>query len=265
MRALDFFQTHAVKVFPLHGKKPAVPKGTHWADWDDFVRPRPKGAYGVVLGALIVVDTDTPDAEHWAQRHVPTTPFVVETKRGRHRYLKAPATPTPPFIRRDGLTIESRRAGEYVVGPGSLHEDGVTRYVASEWSWRWDDLPTFPADFDFGVPASMSVGGAPYVLPTVIDEGCRHYELFRLVRSLKALGKTRTEARVIVENFNRNVCTEPIDLDRGGWFGRAWRQPNRQGFDSTLIDLPIVQDETANLPVVPDETDDLPVLRQEDL
>jgi hypothetical protein len=73
VRPLDFFLAHRVPVFPITqgAKTPAVSKGTHWADWDDFVRARPTGAYGVVLGSLVVVDADQQATSEWANAHLP--------------------------------------------------------------------------------------------------------------------------------------------------------------------------------------------------
>jgi hypothetical protein len=239
MKPLDFFLQHQVAVFPISRgtKVPAVPKGTHWAAWDDFSRPRPAGAYGVVLGALIVVDTDTPDAETFVAASLPSTPFRVQTLRGWHRYYAAPASPTPATIHRAGLAIECRRHGQYVVGPGSLHKNGQFIYTAMPWSWDWNDLPVFPADFMFDDRVGqVGVGAAfeAYEPPDRICNGERHHELFRLIRHLKALGNDRATVRYAVGRYNKERCDEPLTEDGHfeSWFGRAWSLTDRSGFGS---------------------------------
>jgi hypothetical protein len=107
--------------------------------WDDFVRPRPERPYGVVLGSLVVLDGDTPPTAIWIREQPPTTPFRVQTGpyhdgqpgRGVHFYFRAPQGTLPAFIRRNGLAIGCKRAGYYVVGPGSVHPCGCIYKVHS--------------------------------------------------------------------------------------------------------------------------------------
>jgi hypothetical protein len=227
MNALQWFCDHRIAVFPIRtGTKQPATNG-HWANWDDFARPRPTGPYGVVLGRLIVVDTDTPDAEAAITEALPPTPFMVRAARGWHRYFRAPEHPTPATIYRVGLAIECRRAGQYVVGPGSPHKDGQHTYTASSWSWAWSDLPVFPSSFVFDDRgAGIPVGYEP---PDRILDGERHHELFRLIRHLKGLDATREHARYVVGLYNQNRCDNPLKEDAHfeAWFNRSFSLRNR--------------------------------------
>jgi hypothetical protein len=228
MNPLQWFCDHRIAVFPIRlGTKQPATNG-HWANWDDFTRPRPTGAYGVVLGQLIVVDTDTPKGEDAIAADVPPTPFMVRSARGWHRYFRAPAHRTPATIYRVGLAIECRRAGQYVVGPGSLHKNGQHIYTASAWSWAWSDLPVFPSSFVFddGTGPGTVAGYEP---PDRILDGERHHELFRLIRHLKGLQSTREDARYVVGLYNQNRCDNPLKEDTNfeAWFNRAFGLRNR--------------------------------------
>lgn len=239
--ALWFFD-HGIGTFPIitPGKEPAC------GSWDDFTTTRDRVArfrnYGVRLGGcrqgwLAVLDTDNAETEAWVVRHVPPTPFMVQTARGLHRYYRL-LMPEPKFIIRDGLTIEFRNQGQYVVGPGSIHPGDVARgippgrvYTAADWSWRWDDIARFPADFDFGTRAPGQGGSSagPFELPEEIRSGERHHQLFRLTRSLKGLGVDKNTTREQVTLANLKFCKPPLDEDQkfDAWFERAYEQPDR--------------------------------------
>jgi len=75
--------------------------------------------YGVICGSgLVVIDTDNEEAEKQC-KSLPET-FTIQTAKGYHRYYYCPEwTQT---VHDEGLDIQSN--GSYVVGPGSLHENG---------------------------------------------------------------------------------------------------------------------------------------------
>jgi hypothetical protein len=239
--ALWFFD-HGVHVFPVHGKEPAVAKGTSWKDYncsrEQAARFR---SYAVPLGRLAVPDTDNPADSAWVTSHLPPTPFRVRTARGWHSYYRLTGE-APHFIHRDGHTIEFRQQGQYVVGPGSVHPSGAI-YTASEWSWCWDDIPFFPVDFVFndGSCPKVSVGGTggPFVLPEAIVEPCRHETLHKLMRSLVANGVPFAGALTVCRMENRTRCHPPLKdnaLDEGidntldVFLRRAYKQKDRADF-----------------------------------
>ena len=239
--ALWFFD-HGAHVFPVDGKAPAVPKNTSWYDYrcsrDEAARLR---GYAVPLGRchagwLTVVDTDEATDEAWVAAHLPTTPFTVRTRQGWHRYYRATAA-LPSYIHRDGHTIENRNQGLYVVGPGTRHPSGVT-YTAAAWSWRWEDLPFFPADFCFDdrpLSARGSSAGQPLVLPEAVFVQERHATLHKIMRSLAARGVPLDGALAACRIENRAKCRPPLgvneNLDR--FLKRAYAQKDRADFVRT--------------------------------
>ena len=255
MNPLKFFLDNRVKVFPVvRGKKaPAVPAGTSWADWDDFKRTRPASPYGVVLGKLTVVDGDSPEAVMWIRCNLPETPFRVQTGpyheakllgRGVHFYFRTPDGPMlPSYIRRNGLAIEARRQDQYVLGPGSLHPSGCT-YKPTEWSWRWEDLPVFPADlkFDDGTCVTSTIDGT-YTPPNgEITSGERTDALFRYLRHMKARNTYPMDVvREYVWAFNQTRCTPPKSRSWfESWFTRSWNHYDRPDFGQPFEALPSV-------------------------
>lgn len=97
---------------------------------------------------------------------------------------------------------------------------------------RPDALLALAASFQ---PA-ITYSGGHYELPTNIPSGCRHQELFRLIRHLKGRGKTKAEARELLSQFNQVQCLEPLREDREfeRWFHRAWSLPDRPEFGLPL-------------------------------
>jgi len=227
-----WFFDHGFHVFPVHGKEPAVPKGTSQFD---YRCTRAQAAhlknYGVPLGLLAVVDTDALDVEAWVAAHAPPTPFMVRTARGWHRYYRL-ITDAPHFIHRDGHTIEFRHRGAYVIGPGSRHLTGAI-YTADEWSWVITDIPFFPvADFvwdDRPIEARGSIEGNGYEFPTAVYAGERHDQLFRLLRSGKGRGWDRETVRDLVSLANHDRCHPPLEENEQfeQWFTRQWNKPDR--------------------------------------
>jgi hypothetical protein len=150
-----WFHDNGIGVFPIktRSKEPAC------KSWDDYACTRDDAAkfvnYGVRLAHWIgVIDTDSPESEAWVQAHCPTTPFTVRGARGLHRYYRLQAEKTPKFIKRDGLTIEFRNQGQYVVGPGSVHPTGAV-YVAQ----RLVLAVSGPDDLPAGLPVRRTGAG----------------------------------------------------------------------------------------------------------
>jgi len=231
-----WFVDQQIGVFPIRegGKEPAV-------KWVEYTCSRDTAAgfgnYGVKLGRGIgVVDTDSDESEEFIARqidlhHIPATPFMVKTARGLHRYFRL-SRPTPKFIRREGMAIEFRNEGQYVVGPGSLHPSGCV-YMAAAWSWNVMDIPMFPAEFLFddgscGGRSENAPQGELYSFPPEVTSGERHHELFKLLRSLKALQNDIESAWWCVQLANENFCKPPLPTSGlRRWFERGWNNPDR--------------------------------------
>ena len=240
MTPAEWFHKHGVGVFPLipGTKQPEVSFPTYICTSAQAAQFRDYGVRVGLgrLGYIVVVDTDNADAEAWAGARLPDTPFKVHTARGHHRYYQATG-PLPKFIHRDGHTIESRNQGQYVVGPGSVHASGVI-YTASEWSWRWQDIPPFPTDFlwDDRPPfARGSSDGQPLLLPETIHASERHETLHRVMRSLVARCVPLDGALAACHLENLAKCRPPLDdhdeLDR--FLRRAYEQKDRADFVRT--------------------------------
>jgi hypothetical protein len=88
--------------------------------------------YGVRLDGLLVVDLDTNNeaTRLYVDEAFPSTPFVVRTGRGEHRYYRHKG-PAPKAIRTDEIAIDFKAGpSAFVVGPGSVRPDG-REYVST--------------------------------------------------------------------------------------------------------------------------------------
>jgi hypothetical protein len=130
-------------------KQPAVP-------WKEFQERYPTNdeldawsslnyGVGVVCGRIsniIVIDTDSEEAEEYVQSlNLPVTP-TVRTAKGRHRYVLHPGFDVPNGVKIvEGLGVDVRGDGGFVVAPPSIHATG-RQY---EWEISPDDAPFAPA------------------------------------------------------------------------------------------------------------------------
>jgi Bifunctional DNA primase/polymerase, N-terminal len=99
---------------------------------------------GIVTGTIskiFVVDCDSPEALQWTEEKFPPCDLRVRTARGVHKYY--PYTGDRPMRNRvkvkfDGrqIDVDFRAEGGYVVGPGSVHENGHI-YMRDGAGWRW--------------------------------------------------------------------------------------------------------------------------------
>jgi hypothetical protein len=97
--------------------------------------------FAIVTGRqIVVIDTDSAEAEIWVKANLTYTPRSVKTSRGRHFYFKA-----PDFEVRNSTDsnakIDVRGLGGIVIAPGSVHESGAV-YEQSidqgeEKDWRF--------------------------------------------------------------------------------------------------------------------------------
>lgn len=135
-------------VFPLlpRDKKAAVPWATYQKEraagklvkqWADDRRGLNAAVVTGAVSGVIVLDTDSTDAEAEVQRRgVPRTP-TVKTAKGRHRYFKHPGFAVRNFAGRIA-GVDLRGDGGYVVAAGSIHSSGFV--------YAWEVTPD-EADF----------------------------------------------------------------------------------------------------------------------
>ena len=104
-------------------------------EWDDS-----QFNVGVICGegsGCVVLDVDSAEAQAAVDElDLPPTPWV-KTGRGAHFYFSRPAGGIRNTAMIDGLKLDFRGDGGYVVGHGSIHESGQ-RY---QWVISPDDIP----------------------------------------------------------------------------------------------------------------------------
>lgn len=145
--AIEVSERFGARIVPLNGAKEPL-----MADWpNNAVRTRSqitkelsgwhvKGAGVVLPSGYCVVDTDTAEAEQWAQQQLPET-FTVQTHKGYHRYYSVPGP-----IRQDRQGIHSGvdilNGKNYLVYVGSVHPDtGQVGYFHTDRDRAVSELP----------------------------------------------------------------------------------------------------------------------------
>jgi putative DNA primase/helicase len=174
---------------------------------------------GIVLGrvsSVVVIESDSPAAEAWCAAHLPQTPMMTRSARGLHRYYRRPlGVPDIPahITTADGVKIEIKRDGQYVVGPGSVHPGNPALGIppghiyaeVEPWPASLGALPVLPMDLVEGQSAS-----APAPLPRAINDGSRNDTLFREGCRLRRLGWDESEIAASLAILNRARCTPPL-------------------------------------------------------
>ncbi|NCC03387.1 MAG: bifunctional DNA primase/polymerase [Proteobacteria bacterium] len=119
-------------VFPLRprSKAPLTPNGFKDASNDPaqieaWWRQHPNANIGIATGkisGLLVLDVDGTYPEHWPQ--LPVT-LKVKTHKGWHFYFKYPkGHEIGCRVKIDGLPVDVRADGGYIVAPPSEHPEG---------------------------------------------------------------------------------------------------------------------------------------------
>jgi len=167
-------------VFPVKkgDKKPAIkwtgyqqsqPTGDEISFWDsgDF-------NVGVVCGKvsnLIVIDIDSDEAQVAYEALEPPTTPCVRTAKGRHYYYRFPDSELRNRVRVGEVALDVRGEGGYVVGPGSLHESGITyEWEVSPAERQFADLtPKMLAAFGTSSAKSLALTGGEMRSPSDIS------------------------------------------------------------------------------------------------
>jgi hypothetical protein len=202
---------------------------------------------GIVLGKIsgvVVVESDSDAAEAWCAcaSNLPTTPMQTVSRRGRHRFYRYPraafdGAPIPAALTPDGLSIEVKRDGQYVLAPGSVHPSGHVYACVGDWPASILDIPEFPSEL---MKREYEHTDSVFTLPDEIAAGERHMTLFKLTRSLRAKGAPFDETLHYVQRINQLNCKPPLPISLvTREMSRAYHQPNRPEFeplDCTLDD-----------------------------
>lgn len=166
--ALMAYLGAGISVIPLRGKVPrrawtpfqascpTIAEGRGW------VREFPDlGSIGFVTGGingLVVLDSDTPEADQWLRDNAPFTSLVSITRKGFHRFYR-PGKIAVPTGKGFGPIpgIDARGEGGYVVAPPSVVADHIY-----QWAWTENPVPVPTLDAlgaDFFVGAGGQGGG----------------------------------------------------------------------------------------------------------
>jgi len=140
---------------PGDGKTPAINWKRYQSKRADrnalhawFAKPQNNAIVTGAVSGLVVIDTDTPEAEEWAQANLPETPWLVRTAKGYHRYYRrhhgGRIRNKARVQTADGrIALDVRADGGYVIGPGSVHASGAVYEQEGDWTVSLADLPLF--------------------------------------------------------------------------------------------------------------------------
>ena len=171
---------------------------------EDIVRWFGNGAErnaGIVTGRVsevVVIESDTTEAESWCATHLPKTPMMTRSARGVHRYYRHPGVDgIPAFLEPGGgLKIEVKRDGQYVVAPGSVHPSGHVYTVVEKWP---DALEAVPM-----LPQRVGAGSGEF------DDGQRNNALTKMAGRLRRQGYSLDEIEALLLVANQTRCRPPI-------------------------------------------------------
>jgi hypothetical protein len=214
------------------------------------------------VSSVIVVDTDTPEAEAWVVKNLPRTPMMTHTAKGYHRFYRFPLaaydnpTSIPSHIRfGKDQKLEIRRDGHYVVAPGSIHETGWeyveggadpteekrskknSEFIVRAWPKDYVVLPELPDKYTTSGGVGSGVIARRFGLPPVIVKSERHLTIWKLLRSLKARNIKFGDAIAFCHHINRERCQPVIDsFELEMYLRRGWNQSDQAGFAPILLE-----------------------------
>jgi putative DNA primase/helicase len=178
-----------------------------WSQW-------PSANVSIATGAdsgIFVIDIDAECELPDCLRNLPPTTTALSS-RGRHFYLRYPGDRTiGNRTRVDGLPIDVRGDGGYIVAPPSVHPSGAVY----QWERPPNDYPladATPEILDWIAPAKSRNGQtrkAPPV-PDTIAEGQRDSTLASLAGSMRRRGLREPEILDALRAANRR-CVPPLD------------------------------------------------------
>jgi hypothetical protein len=181
---------------------------------------------------IIVADADGAEALTYLQATVPATPLVCRTGKGEHHYFAWPGFEVRPRTRVNGLPLDIRGDGSYIVVPPSQHYSGrryewVTpptvellrqlppfdpKWFAEEGTGRRSKITVSPVESRLRVVRRAM----RYVdrMPPAVSGERGHDALFRVVCKLlrtdpDGFGLTESEALPIIAAYNAR-CLPPF-------------------------------------------------------
>lgn len=161
----------------IDGKKPCI-------SWKPFEFRHPSDSelrqwfscgdrnIAIVTGAIsgiVVVDADSKEAVAWVEANLPPTPIRTRTNRGLHFFFRHPGGTVPNGVKFQGIPLDVRGDGGYVVAPGSLHHTGILYEAEGNWAAMralpkldpaWLGGPPFPPLLN-SIPIPANTQGQP--------------------------------------------------------------------------------------------------------
>jgi hypothetical protein len=115
------------------------------ADVAAWWRAHPSDNVGIITGAIsdiVIVDCDDDDAIMWVLEHLPATPWIVQTGRGRQYGYRHPGYRVANRAHVGGMALDVRGDGGYVSAPPSVHKSGAV-YAWVGRPWECDPPPVY--------------------------------------------------------------------------------------------------------------------------
>jgi len=145
----------------------------------------PTAGIAIITGTIsgvIGVDLDNQAAIDWAHANLPPTPWVTISGRdehGEHWYYRHSGHDIKNGVKLkvgDGIKIDIRGDGGYLVAAPSVHPNGSVYTQAGDWSVSVHDLPAFPAaPLGLTAPATAP-GSSRYSRETTPEPAIRQAE-----------------------------------------------------------------------------------------
>lgn len=240
--------------FPLHdpdSDDPRAFKRPRWGGWQTTAlestasQRKTWDQVGFNLGLylapsrLVVIDTDSPEAEAWAAANLPKAPWMVQTAHGFHRYYRlAPGAAAPPDNRpMAGLALDVKAHG-YTLAPGSWHHGAGAPYEPmGDWHVPPSGLPVYnPKWFPLRMPVVQARGGdsSPSSAPDEALRATRYIErLPPAVQGQDGHGTLLRACLKVLTSFQGLSAEEIEDLLWTAFNPRCippWSESERQDF-----------------------------------
>lgn len=223
-------------VFPCkpRSKVPNTPHGLNdWTDNPEHVinhwATHPSDNIGITCGApsggLLVLDFDVSDTKNgletlkqWEMEHgeLPETAEAITGSGGKHYFFRTDRNNIKPTANQ-GLGVDVRCDGSFVVAPGSIHPNGnAYEWWCSPWECEIATADGNVLDFLDYVQRNGGEDGTrkengKFRLPDKIKSGERDKTLFRYASHLRSVGRSDEEILATVLGVNFQRCEPPMD------------------------------------------------------
>ena len=163
--------------------------------------------YGVLCGnGLVVIDTDTPEAEEALKNRLQPT-FTVKTRKGMHRYYFCDNVKS---MKLKGGDLQSN--GKQVVGPGSIHPTEVKYEIVLDYPIKkvkrdqlFEELkPVMPYQ-------QVSEGEDIETLLKPAEKGTRNDSAFKIATFFRRAGRDREAVLTGLKEWNK-TNKKPLPL-----------------------------------------------------